>query len=131
MCQASYDVAETLAGKAIRCRQCGEWGRVPSPKVAPPPPSPPAPPGPRPTPPSGREPWYYDFLERYAFVTLALGAVASVPIFMAATGPGGWSAFLVGLAGVFVFLSGCFTCAFLLLLVDMGRSLRLMRTKEP
>jgi hypothetical protein len=85
MCQASYGVAVELAGQAIRCRECGEWGRVPRAAPAPSPPqAPPAPVRPQPARTAKREPWFYDLTEGYAYVNLAFGVVGGVILFVAA-----------------------------------------------
>ncbi len=132
MCHASYDVEDELAGQAIRCRHCGEWGRVPAPKAprkpAPPPPAPPAPARPR----ASREPWYFDFIEGYAYITLAVGVVVGFILFVVAIGTSfkdGWLGFLGAVGAGTVALSGCCAWAVLLVLVDVGRSLRVVRRK--
>jgi hypothetical protein len=54
----------------------------------------------------------------------ASGALASVLLLVVAVVTGGKDAVLLAADGVFVFLAGCVTCSVLLLLVDVGRSLR-------
>jgi DNA-directed RNA polymerase subunit RPC12/RpoP len=135
MCHARYDVEDELAGQAIRCRECGEWGRVPRrpTAVSSPPPPPRAPARPQPARTVKREPWCFDFAEGYAFVTLALAAVAAALLLVVAVVAGGkdaWAGLLVAAGGVVVFMSGCFACALLFVLVDVGRSLRMSRPKR-
>jgi hypothetical protein len=79
-CGESFEVDESLAGKAIRCRECDQYGKVPLPEIMRPrPPAPlPAPPPPPvlPQPVSRKvpgEPWYFRAFEwlAWAFAVLA------------------------------------------------------------
>jgi hypothetical protein len=126
MCHARYEVKDELAGQAMRRRECGEWGRVPRAPATPTPPpaSPRASSGPQPARTAKRQPWYYDFAEGYAFISPALGALAGALLLVVAVVAGGMDAVVVAATGVVAFLSGCFACALLLVLVDVGRSLR-------
>src|SRR5262245_29252959 len=84
VCSANYPVDEELAGRAIRCRQCGEWGRVSEPKLPKlPPPRPAALPPRRPPailPPRrlDPDPWYYGYTEKIADIVSFLGVITGM-----------------------------------------------------
>ena len=70
-CGESYEVENALAGKAVRCRNCNDLGRVPQAKTLPKKEAAPIPTSQKltlPTIPTQPEPWYYRFLDTLAGV---------------------------------------------------------------
>jgi len=76
-CHDRYEVSRKLAGKAIKCRNCYELGRVlaPPPKPAPPPPPPTRKPEPEPES-SESEPWFYFFVEAASAIIIVVSGIA-------------------------------------------------------
>jgi hypothetical protein len=121
-CGEAYEVDDSLGGKAIRCRNCHEWARLPKAKGEAPPPPPP-----RRRPP--REPWFYPFLEQATVVSIALGGIACLPGFtLVATKARGAEGAVAAVVALFIFglafVSVLVSAALVFVVVDAGRSLR-------
>jgi predicted Zn finger-like uncharacterized protein len=137
-CGERYEVDDALAGKTIRCRGCEDFARVLAPEPS-------AQPDPLPAPTLARpadefEPWYYRYIVKYAEWGAVAGLVIAGLLLVVLPGYGALRGadtgtivllFVGGLAAALVcVLSGLFASAFLLLVVDIGRSLRRMRPPD-
>jgi hypothetical protein len=138
LCHARYEVNDALVGKTIRCRECGEFGRVLAPKARPER-SPPDEPQPQAEESVRRKAaWYYRFLPNFAVLVIILGGLMALmglgtaPI-IAARLPeaAGGVLFLFAVAGAAIaVLYSIGFAALVMLFVDIGRSLRRMKPKR-
>lgn len=157
-CGKPMTAGDDLAGMKARCKRCGETIVIPPPTdpddpfpVAPDPPADPAPAsdparppgfgegGVGTTPGPDAEPWYYKVLEVYAVAVLfvgcsqaPLGLIIGLNILLepsrpeaAAPSPGGGAVLMGSLA---LLLGSILAAAPILLLVDLARNVRAMRT---
>jgi predicted Zn finger-like uncharacterized protein len=143
-CKARYRVADDQSNKAVRCRRCGEWGRVNSPNASAKPAdnasTKPMPETSKPEPPrddslkaleANVQPWFYSFLMTCCEAGLGLAvivAVIGVAIGLAVGGSQGWPVGLLIAGSSLVSAAGTFFWASLVMpLLDIGVSLRMIR----